>query len=321
MKAIVYHKYGFPEVLNLEEVRTPTPRDDEVLIKVHAVSLNSWDWDLLRGRPLIFRLLFGFPKPKYKILGCDIAGRVEAVGRNIKKFQPGDEVFGDLSGCGWGGFAEYACAQEKALAIKPAGMTFEQAAAIPQAGVLALQGIQDYGKVKKGYKVLLNGAGGGVGTFAIQIARSLGAEVTAVDRSEKLEFLRSLGADFVMDYTVEDFTKIGEQYDLILDVVGSRSIFDYNKALNTKGLYLMVGGKVSLLFQMLFLGSLMSKKAGKKMRILAHKPNKDLEHLKELFESGKVLPVIDSVYSLSEVPEALRHLGEGKALGKVVITL
>ena len=322
MKAIVYHKYGSPDVLKLEEVEKPTPKDDEVLVKVHAASLNSWDWDLLRG-DFINRLIFGgFLKPKLKIIGCDIAGRVEAVGRSVTHFQPGDEVFGDISGAGWGGFAEYVCARENVLALKSASMTFDEAAAIPQAGVLALQGLRDTGQIQSGQKVLINGAGGGVGTFGIQMAKLFGAEVTGVDSTPKLHMMRSIGADHVIDYTQEDFTKNGQRYDLILDVVARRSLSDYKRALSPKGIFVMVGGSMPVIFQTLFLGPLISKTGGKKITALMHKPNpKDLNSMTELFEAGQVVPIIDRRYPLSEVAEAFRYFGEGHAKGKVVITL
>jgi NADPH:quinone reductase-like Zn-dependent oxidoreductase len=268
------------------------------------------------------RLVFGVLKPKTKILGCDIAGRVEAVGRNVKQFQPGDEVFGDISGCGWGGFAEYVCASENALALKSAGMTFEQAAAVPQAGLLALQGLRDKGQIQKGQKVLINGAGGGAGTFAVQIAKSYGAEVTGVDSTGKLDMLRSIGADHVIDYTQEDFTKNGQHYDLVLDVVTYRSIFDYKRVLSPKGIYVMLGGgSWARVYQTMFLGPWISMTGSKKMGILMHKPNKGLAFMKELLEAGKVVPVIDKRYPLSKVPEALRYFGKGDAKGKVVITV
>ena len=254
MKAIVYHKYGSPDVLELEEVQKPTPREDEVLIKVHATSVNSWGWDRLRGT---FQGRLGaFRKPKNMILGADIAGRVEAVGGNVKQFQPGDELFGDISGFrarDWGGFAEYVCARENLLVLKPASMTFEEVAAVSQAGVLALQGLRYKRQIQPGRKVLINGAGGGVGTFAVQIAKSYEAEVTGVDSTRKLDMLRSIGADHVIDYTQEDFTKSGQRYDLILDVVGSRSIFDYKRALSSMGIYVMVGGTTARIFQTVFL--------------------------------------------------------------------
>lgn len=321
MKAIVYERYGSPDVLELKEVEKPVPKDNEILIKVYAASVNDWDWGLLRGKPFVNRLLFGLLKPKIKILGVDIAGQVEAVGRNVKKFQPGDEVFGDISGCGWGGFAEYVCALENALSLKPASITFEEVAAVPQAAVLALQGFRDKRQIQPGQKVLINGAGGGAGTFAVQIAKSFGAEVTGVDSTSKLDMMRSIGADQVIDYTREDFTKNGQRYDLILDFAAYHSIFDYKRALSPKGIYVMVGGSSARIFQVMFLGPWISMTGSKKMGILMHKPNKDLAFMKELFEAGKVVPIIDRRYPLNETAEALRYFGEGHARGKVVITV
>lgn len=320
MKAIVYTKYGSPEVLQLKEVAKPTPKDDEVLIKVQAVSVNRSDWEGLSGKPLYARL-GGLLKPRHHILGSDIAGRVEMAGRHIRRFRPGDEVFGDILPR-LGGFAEYVCARESALAPKPASMTFEEAAAIPQAAVIALQGTRDKGKIQPGQKVLITGAGGGAGTFAVQLAKLYGAEVTGVDNTGKLDFMRSLGADHVIDYTREDFTKNGKQYDLILDIVAHRSVFAYKRALRSRGSYFLTGGSVTTIFQVLFLGPWIRGTTGKKMRILAVQPNlKDLVHVTELYEAGKVVPVIDRRYPLSEIPEALRYLGEGRTKGKVVITV
>ncbi len=321
MKAIVYTKYGPPDVLELKEVEEPKPKDNEVLVKVHAASINPWDWEILRGTPFVNRLLFGLLKPKIKILGADMAGRVEAVGKDVKQFQPGDEVFGDLSGCGWGGFAENVCARENALALKSANMTFEEAAAVPQAAVMALQGLRDKGQIQPGQKVLINGAGGGVGTFAVQIAKSFGAHVTGVDSTRKLDMMRSIGADQVIDYTGEDFTKNGQHYDLILDVSAYHSVFDYKRALSPKGIYVLVGGSSARIIQTMFLGPWISMTGSKKMGILMHKPNKDLAFLKELFEAGKVVPIIDRRYPLSEVTEAFRYFGEGHVRGKIVITV
>jgi NADPH:quinone reductase-like Zn-dependent oxidoreductase len=322
MKAIVYEKYGPPDVLQFKEVERPIPEDNEVLVRVHAASVNSWDRDLLRGTPFLNRLMFGLLRPKYKILGCDIAGRVEELGGNVKQFQLGDEVFGDLSGCGFGGFAEYVSAPESALASKSDSMTFEEAAAIPQAGLLALQGLRDKGQIQPGQKVLINGAGGGVGTFGVQIAKSFGAEVTGVDSTGKLDLLRSIGADSVIDYTQEDFAKGGQRYDLILDVVTYRSILDYQRVLNPRGTYVMLGGGCwSRVWQTMLLGPLVSMTTGKRMGILMHNPNKNLAFVKELFEAGRVKPVIDRRYPLSEVPEALRYFGDGHVKGKVVITM
>ncbi|KAB2331567.1 NAD(P)-dependent alcohol dehydrogenase [Cytobacillus depressus] len=250
MKAMVYDKYGTTDVLTLKEVEIPTPQENEVLVKVHAVSVNSWDWDLLRGKPFLARL-GGLLKPKYMILGADIAGRVEAIGRNVKHLLPGNEVFGDISWCGWGGFAEFVCVHEDALSLKPSSMTFEQATAIPQAAVLALQGLRNKGQLQEGQTVLINGAGGGVGTFALQIAKLHGAKVTCVDSTVKLDMLKAMGADNVIDYTQEDFTKKKQFYDLILDVVGTRSISDYKRILKPKGKYVMVGGSLSLISEFL----------------------------------------------------------------------
>ena len=319
MKAIVYHKYGSPDVLKLEEVQKPTPRADEVLIEIRNASVNASDWEFLTGSPLYTRF-WGPLKPKYKILGSDIAGRVEVVGGNIKQFQPGDEVFGDILGH-WGGFAEYVCAPEKALTLKPASMPFEEAASLPQAAVVAIQGLRDKGRIQAGQKVLINGAGGGAGSFAVQIAKSFGAEVTGVDSTSKLDLMRSLGADQVIDYTQEGYSKTGQYYDLILDLVGSRSIFDNKRALSPRGIYVMVGGSMARIFQGLLVGAWISMTGSKKMGILGAKANKDLDFLIALLETGKVKPIIDRSYPLSEVPAALRYLGEGQARGKVVITV
>jgi len=320
MKAIVYHEYGSPDVLKLEEVDMPTPADDEALIKVHAVSINGSDREGLIGKPLYARL-GGLRKPGHPILGSDIAGRVEKAGKNIRQFQSGDDVFGEIPGY-HGGFAEYVCVPERSLARKPANMSFESAAAIPQAGVIALQGIREKGQVQPGQNVLINGAGGSAGTFAVQLAKLYGAEVTGVDNTGKLDFLRSLGADHVIDYTREDFTRTGKQYDLILDVIAHRSVFAYRRALKPNGTYFVVGGSVATLFQILLLGPWIRRTTSKNMRILVVPQNKkDLISITELCEAGKITPVIDRRYPLSEVPEALRYVGEGHAKGKVVITV
>ncbi|MCJ7458880.1 MAG: NAD(P)-dependent alcohol dehydrogenase [candidate division Zixibacteria bacterium] len=323
MKAIVYTKYGPPDVLELKEEEKPTPKEDEVLVKVHAASVNAGDWHILRGKPLLIRLMgFGLLKPKNKILGSDIAGRVEAVGRNVKQFQPDDEVFGNISDCGWGGFAEYVCARENALALKPANISFEEAAAVPMAAITALQGLRDKGQIQPGQKVLINGASGGVGTFAVQIAKSFGAEVTGVCSTRNLDMVRSIGADQVIDYTREDFTQSGQRYDLILAANGYHSISDYKRALSPKGTYVMTGGSLAQMFQAMLLGPWISMTGSKKMGSLMSKPNqKDLVFMKELLKAGKVKPVIDRRYTLSEVPEALRYLEEEHARGKIIITL
>jgi len=321
MKAIVYTEYGLPDVLKLEEIENPVPKSNEVLVKVHAVSINDWDWGLLQGKPFMNRLFFGLLRPKIRILGSDIAGQVEAVGPNAKQFHVGDEVFGDLSGSGFGGFAEYVCARENTLVSKPVSMTYKQAAAIPQASMLALQGLRSKRQIESGQRVLINGAGGGAGTFAIQIAKSFGAEVTGVDSTVKLDVMRSIGADQVIDYTKEDFTRIGRSYDFILDFAAHHAISDYWRVLNSNGVYVVVGGSMSRILQVMLCGPLISMTTSKKIGILMHEPNKDLVLIKDLFESGAVRPVIDECYPLSEVPEAFRYFGEGRHKGKVVITL
>ncbi len=321
MKAIVLTEYGSSDVLQLREVATPTPKDDEVLIKVHAASINDWDWCLMRGTPIYIRLLCGLLKPKIKIPGVDVAGQVEAVGQNVKKFQPGDEVYGDLSACGFGGFAEYVCAQENALALKPVSMTFVEAAAIPHAAMLAIQGLLDHGRIQPGQKLLINGAGGGVGTLGVQVAKSIGVEVTGVDKSGKLDMMRSIGFDQVIDYAKEDFTQTGKCYDLILDTKTNRSIFKYVRVLVPNGTYVTVGGDTARLFQAFFLGPLIRVLSKKNVRVLGLKPNKDLDYVNELFEAGKVTPVIDGPYGLSEVPQVIQRFGDGSHKGKLVIAL
>ena len=320
MKAVVYTQYGTPDVLRLEEVEKPTPKDNEVLIKVVAASLNAADGYFLKGNPVFLRLTHGFLKPKNTILGSDVAGRVEAVGSKVTQFQPGDEVFGDLSESGLGGFAEYVCARETALTLKPAFLSFEQAASMPMAAVTALQGLRDQGKIQPGHKVLIHGASGGVGTFAVQIAKALGAEVTGVCSSRKLDLVRSLGADYVLDYIREDFTQNRQRYDLILAVNGNRSIFEYRRSLSARGNLVMVGGAMGQIFQTLLLGPLLSATGSQKMGSLFAKPNPgDLNFIKQLLETGQVVPMIDKRYPLSELADAFRYLEGGHARGKVVV--
>ena len=321
MKAIVYHNYGSPDVLHLEEVDKPIPKDDEVLIKVHAASVNPLEWHFMRGKPLFMRLaVSGLLKPKNKILGVDIAGRVEEVGRNVLQFEPGDEVFGGSDS--GGGYAEYVSVSENKLALKPTNITFEEAAAIPIAAITALQGLRDKGEIQSGQKVLINGAGGGVGTYAVQIAKSFGAEVTGVCSTEKLDIVSSIGADHLIDYTKEDFTKNGQRYDLIFDAAAYRSISDYKRALSPDGIYVMIGGSMPLMFRVMFSGLWISMTGRKKFKILMAKINsEDLVILKELFEANKVATVIDRRYPLSETAEAIRYIEEGHARGKVVITV
>lgn len=323
MKAIVFTRYGPPDNLELKDVPEPSPKDEELLIRVHASSINSWDWEFLNGTPFINRLMFGLlrPRPAKQILGADIAGTVETVGRRVTRFQPGDEVFGDLWD-NWGGFAQFACAHEAALESKPANASFEEAAAVPQAGVLALQGLRKARQLQPGQKVLINGAGGGVGTFAIQLAKLSGAEVTGVDASHKLDVVRSVGADHMVDYAKEDFTKIGERFDLIVDCQNFRSMFDNRRALRSGGTYAMVGGSVPRVYQLWFLSLIASlTRESRRLRLVAEGPNRGLADLKALIEAEKISPVIDRTYQLEEVAEALRYFGEGRHKGKIVISV
>jgi NADPH:quinone reductase-like Zn-dependent oxidoreductase len=322
MKAIVYSKYGSPEVLHLHEVGKPVPKENEVLVKVHATSVNAVDWHLLTADIFLVRLNMGLFKPKYTILGSDIAGIVEAVGRDVKQFNPGDAVFGDVFGNNFGSFAEYVSAPESVLSLKPVNLSFDEVAAVPLAARTALQGLRDLGHIQAGQKVLINGASGGVGTFAVQVARYYGAEVTAVCSTRNVEMAHSIGASHVIDYTKEDFTQNGQQYDLILAVNGYHPISAYRRALTPKGVYVMTGGTIAQLFEGMLQGPGMSKKDGQQLGNLTLKPNpKDLPLLKELLETGKIVPVIDKRYSFSEIPDALRYFGEGHAKGKIVITV
>jgi NADPH:quinone reductase-like Zn-dependent oxidoreductase len=319
MKAFVRTQYGSPDVLQFKDVAKPAPADDEVLIEVYAVSANPFDWHLMRGEPFLARLMGGLFTPKHQVLGSDIAGRVEAVGRRVEQYRPGDEVF---AGKGVGGFAEFACATEDRLALKPANLSFEEAAAVPVAAITALQGLRDKGQIQPGHKVLIDGASGGVGTFAVQIAKSFGAEVTAVCSTRNMDTARSIGADQVIDYTREDFTQSAQRYDLIFAANAYHSIFDYRRALSQNGIYVMAGGGAGPMLQAIILGPLLSLIGRKKMRFVAAKINKkDLVVLKELLETRKVVPVIDRRYPFRELPEALRYLEEGHAQGKVVITV
>src|SRR5690242_1275953 len=301
MKAIVRETYGPPDVLHLEDVPVSAVGDGDVLVKVRAASANAGDWHLLRGTPLPFRIVAGLRKPKFKIIGNDIAGSVEAVGRNVTQFRPGDHVFGELSRCGFGAYAEFAVAPEKALALKPATLPFEEAAAIPTAGCTALQGLRK-GRIQAAQQVLINGASGGVGTFAVQIAKSFGAEVTAVCSARNVDAVRSIGADHVLDYAKDDFATLGQRFDLILASNGDRSIWDYRRALSANGTYVMSGGSNRQLMDALLLGPLLSM-GGQKLGNLLVKPNQaDLLFLKELCEAGTVKPIIDRRFALSEVP-------------------
>jgi NADPH:quinone reductase-like Zn-dependent oxidoreductase len=317
MEAVVYTQYGSPDVLQLMGIEKPIPKEDEILIRIHAASVNAYDWHMLRGKPFIARFMAGLFKPKNKILGADFAGTIEAVGKNIRLYRAGDEVYG----CRQGSFAEYVCSREDRLAMKPMNLSFDQAAAVPMAALTALQALRDVGHLQPGQKVLINGAGGGVGTFAVQIAKAFGADVTAVCGTRNVDMIRSIGADHIIDYAKTDFTKSGQQYDLIIGANGYHSLFDYKRALNLKGIYVMSGGTNAQMFQS-FLGPLVSFRSGKKLDGVAAKVvQKDLVLLKELLEAGNVVPVIDRRYPLNQVPDAIRYLEEGHAQGKVVITM
>ncbi len=322
MKAIVQTEYGSTQMLSLQEVDQPVVPDNGVLVRVHAASVNAGDWHLMRGTPFFIRLIFGgLLKPKIKILGTDVAGRVEAVGKDVTQFQPGDEVFGSLSECGFGAFAEYVCATEAALVLKPANTSFEEAATVPGAALPALQGLRDFGLVA-GQKVLIVGASGGVGSFAVQIAKAFGAEVTALCSTKKIDMVRSLGADCVIDYTQADVTRQGQHYDLIFDAAAYRSVFDYLPALTPEGTYVLVGGSTARFFQAMFLGPWISRLGGRKVKCLALKPDRaDLIVLRDLIEAGKISPFIDRRYNLSEVPAAIRYLEQRQVRGKVAISV
>lgn len=323
MKAIVYTQYGPPEVLHLKEVPTPTPKGNQVLIKVHASSINAAELYIVKGSPFLVRLMAGgLFKPSKTIPGADVAGVVEAVGREVTRFKPGDEVFGDLNEDGWGAFAEYVCAREDALVTKPNNVSFESAAAVPLAGVTALQALRDTGKLQAGQKVLINGASGGVGTFAVQIAKAFGAEVTGTCSTSKVEMVRSIGADHVIDYKHTDITQQAHRYDLILDNAVYRSFRDYQPLLTPTGIYMVVGGSTSRLFQTMFQGPFASKRNGQKFTTMMAKPGAaDLTILKDMIEAGAVTPVVDRCFPLQETVSALRYFQGGNTRGKVVISV
>lgn len=322
MKAIIAPKYGGPEVLELRDVEIPSPKPNEIRVKVYAASLNAADFEILRGA---WSARFLSPlRPKYKIPGSDVAGQIESVGEEVTELQPGDKIMGDLFMYGHGAFAEYVCAPEKAFTRKAVSMSFEEAATYPQAAIIALQALRGKKQIEPGHKVLINGGGGGMGTFGIQIAKYYGAEVTAVDSKRKLDMMRSIGADHVIDYQQEDFTKRGEYYDIIIDTVAKRALPEYKRILNPGGLFVMIGGSRSAIFQAVFLGPLYSRNGGKHLGLnLWSEPynKEDMAFLEALFETGDVVPAIDRCYPLNKVPEALTYLEKGLALGKVVITM
>lgn len=319
MKAWVRERYGTPEVLSWRDLPKAEPKPDEVRVRVRAVSINDWDWSMLIGDSLVNKLLFGLSK--VPVIGCDVAGDIEAVGAAVRRFRPGDAVHGDVSGCGFGAFAEYVCVPERALVQKPAAMSFAQAAALPQAGALAMQGLLDAGHLQSGQRVLLNGAGGGVGTLALQVAKAMGAHVTAVDHAMKLDRLLSLGADRVIDYQRENFTHGKDRYDLILDVKTHQSPFAYARALAPRGTYVTVGGSMPRLLQTLVLGPPTHALSGKGLRLVALKPNRHVDHLNAHFEAGRLNPVLDEVHPFAHLPAALQRFSTGQHFGKIIVTL
>lgn len=321
MKAFVFEKYGLPNVLQLKEVAKPIPNENEVLVKIHSASINDWDWGLVRGKPFVIRLIYGLTKPKIKIPGVDVSGKIEAVGGKVSSFKIGDEIYCDLSECGFGGFAEYVCVPEKNLSKKPTNISYNDASALPHAGLLALQGLMEKGKVKSGQNILINGAGGGVGTLGIQILKLYELKVTAVDSDEKLGLMKSMGFDSVIDYKKVDFTDNGEKYDLILDTKSNRSVFKYARSLKKNGTYITVGGSMYRLFEILLIGSLLSLFTGKKLSVLNLRPNKGLDRISKLVEKGQIKPVIDGPYGFDEIPELIQYFGEGKHLGKIVVEI
>ncbi|ELR72021.1 zinc-containing alcohol dehydrogenase [Fulvivirga imtechensis AK7] len=319
MKTVVLTKYGSSDKLRIKEVEKPVPADDEVLVKIHATSINAADMHIMNGMGRF--LGFGFLKPK-KTLGADIAGRVEAAGRQVSLFQPGDEVYGDLSGCGFGGFAEYVCVPEKVLAAKPANVSFQQAAAVPLAAITALKGLRDKGRIRAGHQVLINGASGGVGTYAVQLAKYFGAEVTAVCSTGKMEMVQALGADHVIDYTKEDIAQTDRRYDLILAINGYHPITKYKRMLKGTGVYVCIGGEKTQMFETFFLAPVISGRNGRKMCVLLAKPDREsLSFLSELLETGKLKPVMDRKYSLDQISDAFKYFCEGHSRGKVVIEI
>ncbi|MGM0579959.1 MAG: NAD(P)-dependent alcohol dehydrogenase [Bacteroidota bacterium] len=321
MKAIFCSHYTSPEKLEIKEVPTPIPAKHEVLVKIHATAINDYDWSMVRGKPYLYRLLYGITKPKRPIAGMELSGLIEDIGEGITQFKKGDAVYGDISEFGFGSFAEYIAINEKALVLKPDTMSFEEATAIPHAALLAHQGLVEKGKIQKGQKVLINGAGGGVGTFALQLAKMYDAEVTGVDTGKKLNNMKTIGYDDVIDYKKENFTNRGERYDLILDAKTSQPTWNYLKALKPKGKYVTVGGTAGNLILFALTAGLITILTGKKFLLLALQPNRGLSYIKQLYAEGKIKAVIDGPYTFHEIPRLIQYFGEGKHTGKVVIKL
>lgn len=321
MRAIIFTRYCSPENLELKEVEKPSPKENELLIKIHATSINDYDWSMIRGKPYLYRLMFGLTRPKRQIPGMELSGIIEDVGRVVKSFKVGDAVFGDISDHGFGSFADYICINEDAVIKKPVEMSFEDAASIPHASLLALQGLRDLGRIKNGQKVLINGGGGGVGTIGLQIAKHYDCEVTGVDSENKFEIMKSVGFDYVIDYKKEDFTRNSRRYNLILDCKTTRSPISYLRSLTPTGIYVTVGGSFYRIIQIFLFGSIISLFSKKKLKILGLKPNKDIEHIIELYKHGKIKCIVDGPYSLEEAPVLINYFGEGKHKGKVVLRI
>jgi NADPH:quinone reductase-like Zn-dependent oxidoreductase len=322
MRAVVCERYGKASELQLRELQKPLPSENEVLVKIAATTINDWDWSMVRGKPLVYRLLFGLFKPKKPVFGVELAGTVESIGASVRKFRPGDRVFGDVSLVGFGGWAEYAAVPESALMVMPDILSFESAVAIPHACALAYQGMIEYGKLKKGQRLLINGGGGGVGTFGVQMAQNLGAEeVIGVDSGEKFEIMRKMGFNSLINYKKNDFTKNGQRYDLILDTKTTRSPLSYLKSLNPGGKYVTVGGSPLRILQLMLFKPWIALFSTKRLKMVALKPNEGLDSLTSWIESGKLESVIDGPYSLEEIPNRLEYFGQGKHLGKVVINM
>ena len=319
MKAVVLHRYGSPEDLSVEERPVPVPKSGEVLVKVHASAVNDWDWSIVRGRPYVYRLMFGLTKPRTRVLGMEVAGTVEALGDGATRFAPGERVYGDLSDGTFGAFAEFVCVPEGSIRAMPPSMSFDQAAALPHAGLLAWQGLVEAGAIQQGERVLVNGAGGGVGALGLQVAKRYGCEVTGVDKASKLAALTAMGFDRVVDYQRTDFTATGERYDLVLDARSTRSPGRQLRALAPGGRYVIVGGDVPRLLQAAVLGPMLSRATGKRLVILALKPNEGLERIGELFEAGSLRPVIDGPYDLADAPRAVARFGAAEHVGKIVL--
>ena len=322
MKAILLEKYGLPEqVLNIKEVAKPIPKEGEILIKIQATAINDYDWSMVRGKPYLYRLMYGLVKPKFRIPGMELSGLVEAIGSNVEKFKVGDPVFGDISEYGFGTFAEYISINENAVVKQPEGLNFEKAAAIPHASTLALQALRDIGKIEQGQKILINGGGGGVGTIGVQLAKLNNCTVTGVDSKEKFGMMKSIGFDHIIDYKMVNFTKTGEQYDLILDCKTDKSAFSYLRALKPNGRYVTIGGKPTKLIKVLFWGKFISLFSKKKLQILSLKANKGLDYICELFKHGKIKCEIDGPYPFERTAELIQYFGEGLHKGKIVIKM